>query len=88
MPAHLVEHLDPEQEAEQEAVETPAIPEGWRKGCLLNVRDYGAEYIVTAYPEEFDNEQPHRALRFTNVGECQNFISAWYSRESHDPRAR
>lgn len=63
-------------------------PADWQKGVLLNVRNYGAEYIVTLYPEEWDTERPERAMHFTNLGLCQDFVSAWYQRESHDPRAR
>lgn len=63
-------------------------PPDWRKGALLNVRNYGDAYIITLYPEEFSDERPERALRFTNPGLCQDFVSNWYARESHDPRAR
>lgn len=63
-------------------------PSDWRKGALLNVRDYGIEYIVTLYPEEFDAERPERSLHFTNLGKCQDFVSKWYAAEHHDPRAR
>lgn len=63
-------------------------PSDWRKGALLNVRNGGEEYIVTLYPEEYDPQHPERCITFTNVGECQKFISDWYARESHDPRAR
>lgn len=66
----------------------PALPRGWAKGAHLNVRNNGAEYRITLFPEEFDPLQPERCIRFTNTAECQNFVSAWYSRESHDPRAR
>jgi hypothetical protein len=65
-----------------------APPPDWRKGALLNVRNYGAEYIVTLYPEEHDPRSPERGLHFTNLGECQAFVSAWYARESHNPLAR
>lgn len=65
-----------------------ALPRGWAKGAHLNVRNTGAEYRITLFPEEFDPLQPERCLRFTNTAECQNFVSRWYSRESHDPRAR
>lgn len=70
---------------------TPApkqTPEHWPKGALLNVRNYGTEYIVTLFPEEFHVEHPERALRYENVGELQDFVSRWYAREHHDPRAR
>lgn len=65
----------------------PPIPEFWRKGSLLNVRNTGAHYTVTLYPEEFDYKRPERALIFSNPAELQAFVSAWYSRESFDPRA-
>lgn len=63
-------------------------PADWRKGALLNVRNHGAEYIVTLHPAEYDPRHDDQCMKFTNVGECQNFVSAWYARESHDPRAR
>lgn len=66
---------------------SPVPPQDWRKGALLNVRNMGAEYVITLYPEEFHPDQAERALRFTNVAKCQDFVSAWYSRESPDPRA-
>lgn len=65
-----------------------APPEDWRKGALLNVRGGGAEYIVTLHPEEYDPRHEERCLKFTNLGECQDFVSRWYARESYDPRAR
>lgn len=58
------------------------IPDDWRKGALLNVRNYGPEYIVTLYPEEYDPRSPERSLHFRNPAETQNFVSAWYARES------
>ncbi|CAJ0732836.1 MAG: hypothetical protein C0465_23670 [Ralstonia sp.] len=64
------------------------VPADWRKGELLNVRNRGDFYVVTRYPEEYDAEKPNRAVKFTNLGECQNFVSDWYSRQTHDPRAR
>lgn len=66
----------------------PEAPIGWQRGALLNVRNYGAEYIITLWPEEFIEERPERAVRITNPGICQDFVSKWYARESHDPRAR
>lgn len=63
-------------------------PADWRKGALLNVRNRGDAYVITLYPEEFSDEHPERALRFTNLGECQDFVSKWYAAEHHDPRAR
>lgn len=73
----------------QELEHEPSLhPSSWRKGALLNVRNYGAEYIITLHPEEYDPEYPERSMRFTNLGECQNFVSNWYAREAYDPRAR
>jgi hypothetical protein len=63
-------------------------PADWRKGALLNVRNHGAEYIVTLYPEEYDPRYQERCVKFTNLGECQAFVSSWYARESHNPLAR
>lgn len=75
-----------------EFVEVPREPNqppaDWRKGMLLNVRNYGDAYVITLYPEELDQQRPERALRFTNPGECQDFVSDWYSNQHHDPRAR
>lgn len=71
-----------------EETQAPELPRGWAKGAHLNVRNVGHEYRITLFPEEFDSAQPERCLRFTNPVNCQNFVSAWYSRESHDPRAR
>jgi|HubBroStandDraft_4_1064222.scaffolds.fasta_scaffold25354_3 hypothetical protein len=65
-------------------------PPSWTKGQLLNVRNRG-EYVVTLLGEEDDpplRPAPSGALRFTNTALCQAFVSAWYARESHDPRAR
>ncbi len=64
------------------------VPADWRKGALLNVRNYGDAYVITLYPEEWDQDRPERAMRFTNLGECQDFVSKWYAAEHHDPRAR
>ena len=66
----------------------PPFPSFWGRGALLNVRNTGSDYCVTLYPEEYDPRSPERALRFTNPAEAQNFVSRWYMRESHDPRAR
>lgn len=88
-------------EREQEAIEAAELaeyvevprepnqpPADWTKGQLLNVRNHGDAYIITRYPDEYDREHPERSMRFTNLGECQNFVSDWYARQSHDPRAR
>ena len=66
------------------------VPPSWTKGQLLNVRNRG-EYVVTLLGEEDEpplRPAPSGALRFTNSALCQDFISRWYARESHDPRAR
>lgn len=63
-------------------------PASWNKGMLLNVRNRGAEYVVTLYPLEYDPRHDDQCIKFTNLGECQNFVSAWYARQSHNPLAR
>lgn len=68
--------------------EIVVTPPGWRTGAMLNVRNYGSHYTITLWPEEFDPEHADRSIRFTNPGKCQDFVSKWYSRQSHDPRAR
>lgn len=65
----------------------PPVPNGWIKGQLLNVRNNGSEYVVTILGEEFDPRYPERALKFDSSFSCQAFISKWYARECHDPRA-
>lgn len=81
---------------EEEALPLPEVnphpadalpPSYWQKGALLNVRNYGSEYIVTLWPEEFDQRHPENSLHFTNPARCQDFVSKWYGRQSHDPRA-
>lgn len=75
-----------------EMIEVPREPNtpppDWRKGMLLNVRNYGHAYIITLHGEEYRPEHPERTLQFTNPGECQDFVSRWYAPEHHDPRAR
>ena len=63
-------------------------PDDWTKGALLNVRNAGECYNVTLYPEESDPRYPERTLKFTNPAKCQDFVSKWYARESHNPLAR
>jgi hypothetical protein len=83
-----VEH-DPSLEEIEPVVRADGEPPAdWLKGALLNVRNHGAEYIVTLHPAEYDPRHEDQCMKFTNVGECQSFVSAWYARESHDPRAR
>jgi hypothetical protein len=65
-----------------------SVPADWIKGALLNVRNHGAQYIVTLDPAEYDPRHEERCVKFTNVGECQSFVSSWYQREHCDPRAR
>ena len=65
----------------------PAIPENWVKGQLLNVRDAGSSYRVTLLNEEYDPRNPERCVQFNSSWEAQQFVSEWYSRGSHDPRA-
>lgn len=73
--------------AEEPANET-TIPPHWGRGALLNVRNTGADYVVTLFPEEYDPRSPERSMRFANPALCQDFVSRWYMRESADPRAR
>ncbi len=67
--------------------ELHAYPAFWLKGQLLNNRKNGDSYVVTILGEELDPDHPERALFFTNSFDCQGFISWWYDRTSHDPRA-
>lgn len=75
--------------AETELDRFPAVevPPSWTKGQLLNVRNAGEYYVITLLGEEFDPRYPTRALKFTNPALCQNWVSNWYARENHDPRA-
>lgn len=72
---------------ELDEAELLPIPSDWVKGQLLNVRNAGHAYRVTVLGEEYDHRNPARCLEFTNSAECQNFVSAWYARQSTDPRA-
>lgn len=74
--------LAPEQLASEQLA-----PDFWKKGQLLNVRNAGPGYRVTILGEEYDPRYPERTLEFSNSFECQKFVSTWYSRQSHDPRA-
>jgi len=67
--------------AEELPPQEPQYPSDWHKGQLLNVRNTGADYTITLYPEEYDPRSPERALHFTNPADAQNFISQWYMRE-------
>lgn len=89
-PEREQEALEAAENAEFVAVprEPNQPPADWRKGALLNVRNRGEAYVITLYPEEFDDRHPERSMRFTNLGECQDFVSKWYAAEHHDPRAR
>ena len=83
----VMESFDQSSQAIEESTE-PQYPSDWHPGMLLNVRNTGPDYTITLWPEEADHRKPERALHFTNPGEAQNFVSTWYSRQSHDPRAR
>lgn len=65
----------------------PLVPHDWILGQLLNVRATGYGWNITLYPDEFDARYPERAMVFTHYGQCQDFISKWYARQYHDPRA-
>jgi hypothetical protein len=78
-------------DAYEAALNPLEVPPSWTKGQLLNVRNRGEFYVVTLLGEEDEpplKPAPSGALRFTNTPLCQDFISRWYARESHDPRAR
>lgn len=66
----------------------PTVPKGWTPGALLNVRATGDGYTLTLWPEEYDYRHPERAMFFPNQWLCQDFISQWYAKTLHDPRAR
>ena len=83
--APVVEHL---QELPEAIREPNLVPEGWRHGQLLNVRNRGDAYVITLLGEEFDPEHPERSMRFENPGDCQNFVSGWYAKQHHSPLAR
>jgi hypothetical protein len=72
----------PEQD---QTPEERAQAAGWMKGQLLNVRNAGGHYNVTLLGEEYDPSQPERCLQFTQPNDCQNFVSAWYSRGPAGP---
>jgi hypothetical protein len=79
---------EPDPDDDEDAVRVPA---SWHKGQLLNVRNRGEFYVVTLLGEEDEpplKPAPNGALRFTNTALCQDWISKWYAREHHDPRAR
>lgn len=57
------------------------IPDHWTKGQLLNVRNVGSHYNLTVAGEEYDPRYPERCLQLP-FDACQNFVSAWYARES------
>lgn len=78
-----------EIEAEIDApIDGPIVPSDWIVGALLNVRANGAGYTVTLLEENFDYRHPERTLFFSNSWTCQDFISQWYARTYHDPRAK
>lgn len=75
----------PEVPPQDQTPEEKAQAAGWIKGQLLNVRNAGEHYNVTLLGEEYDPRQPERCLRFTNINDCQNFVSAWYARGPAGP---
>lgn len=72
----------PEVPPQDQTPEEKAQAAGWQKGQLLNVRNAGSHYNVTLLGEEYDPQRPERCLQFTQPNDCQNFVSAWYSRET------
>lgn len=82
--------IEPEPATEIASIEaeTPQVPADWHVGMLLNVRPTGEGWNITLFPEEYDPRHPERTLQFTNYGKCQDFVSTWYARQAHDPRAR
>jgi hypothetical protein len=88
-PARVLEGFaQPTAAAPEPSEKTPqerAQALGWCKGQLLNVRNAGSHYNVTLLGEEYDPRHPERCLQFLNPAECQNFVSAWYARESASP---
>ena len=88
--ADVQSSLDADYQAVQQAKQedAPQFPHDWTKGALLNVRNAGECYNVTLYPEESDPRHPERTLKFSNPAKCQDFVSKWYARESHNPLAR
>ncbi len=73
---------------EEKPIDPMQPPADWVKGQLLNVRNRGEYYVVTRWPDEYSPEHEDRCLKFTNLGECQAFVSAWYAHQHYDPRAR
>jgi len=88
-PARVLEGFtQPNPQAPEQPNQTPeerAQALGWIKGQLLNVRNMGSHYNVTRLEEDFDARHPERSLQFTNLGECQNFVSKWYQPEPGRP---
>ena len=72
---------------ETELIDVTAAPLDWVKGQLLNIRNAGSFYNVTLLGEEYDPRRPERCIQFNSSWEAQEFVSEWYSRSSHDPRA-
>ena len=81
------DHREDVTEAPEKPPEPPYCPPHWIKGQLLNVRHNGSTYVVTLLEEEFDPYHPERAKFFDNSFDAQMFVSNWYNRQSHDPRA-
>ena len=58
------------------------IPAHWRKGMLLDVRNFGEFYEVGLL-----HEVGRERIVFESGADCQNFVSEWYTPQHHDPRA-
>ncbi len=81
------EEADRSSPVPDETERASTIPAHWQHGQLLDVRNTGADYLITAIGEEYDPRKPERSLRFSNPALCQEFVSKWYAREHFDPRA-
>lgn len=78
VPQHLA---PPESPPQDQTPEEKAKAAGWVKGQLLNVRNAGAHYNVTLLGEEYDTRHLERCIQFTNLNDCQTFVSRWYAPE-------
>lgn len=72
------EQVKCEPAAEIEQVEARCVyPAHWVPGQLLNVRNYGGDYVVTLMGEEIGDDN---TMKFNNTFDCQEFVSKWYAR--------
>jgi hypothetical protein len=59
-----------------------SVPVHWTKGQLLDLRRFGdGSFLAVALGEEPKPDQSN-VMRFDSTFEAQNWISAWYTRES------